>query len=132
MGHGRHHQHHQQHESEEVETGNPNHKNRSLPLPVLIEILKQKTGKDDIDVGKIRPTLFDMFGEDSSPKIKKFMKVLFTKFQKGGGQSGEGGSASGLMSVVGSLAQEFLKQKLEDNDEEYVKPAMETEVVFIK
>ncbi|KAF3325480.1 metacaspase-5-like protein [Carex littledalei] len=128
VGHGRHHQHHRQHEPEEVETTDPNHKNRSLPLPVLIEILKQKTGKDDIDVGKIRPTLFDMFGEDSSPKIKKFMKVLFTKFQKGGGQSGEGGSGSGLMSVVGSLAQEFLKQKLEDNDEEYVKPAMETKV----
>jgi hypothetical protein len=68
-----------------------------------------------------------MFGEDSSPKIKKFMKVLFSKFQEGG-QSGEGGSG-GFMSVVGSLAQEFLKQKLNDNDEEYVKPALETKVL---
>ncbi|KAJ4809360.1 Metacaspase [Rhynchospora pubera] len=128
-GHGHHRQHHRHQESEQVETTNPSGghiKNRSLPLPTLIEMLKQKTGKDDIDVGKIRPTLFDMFGEDSSPKVKKFMKVLFTKFQEGG-QSGEGGSG-GFMSVVGSLAQDFLKQKLQDNDEDYVKPALETKV----
>ncbi|GKV53557.1 hypothetical protein SLEP1_g60076, partial [Rubroshorea leprosula] len=31
-------------------------KNKSLPLSTLIEILKQKTGKDDIDEGKLRPT----------------------------------------------------------------------------
>lgn len=56
------------------------------------------------------------------------MKVLFSKFQEGG-QSGEGGSG-GFMSIVGSLAQDFLKQKLNDNDEQYVKPAMETEVIL--
>ncbi|KAG9141402.1 hypothetical protein Leryth_001844 [Lithospermum erythrorhizon] len=28
------------------------------------------TGNDDIDVGKLRPTLFDVFGEDASPKCK--------------------------------------------------------------
>ncbi|KAK2654473.1 hypothetical protein Ddye_014329 [Dipteronia dyeriana] len=101
-------------------------KNKSLPLSTLIEILKQKTGKDDIDVGKLRPTLFDMFGEDSSPKVKKFMKVIFTKLQHGDGESGSGGG--GLLGMVGNLAQEFLKHKLEDNDEGYAKPAMETEV----
>ncbi|KAK3219127.1 hypothetical protein Dsin_013097 [Dipteronia sinensis] len=101
-------------------------KNKSLPLSTLIEILKQKTGKDDIDVGKLRPTLFDMFGEDSSPKVKKFMKVIFTKLQHGDGESGSGGG--GLLGMVGNLAQEFLKHKLEDNNEGYAKPAMETEV----
>ncbi|KAK0595094.1 hypothetical protein LWI29_003490 [Acer saccharum] len=101
-------------------------KNKSLPLSTLIEILKQKTGKDDIDVGKLRPTLFDMFGEDSSPKVKKFMKVIFTKLQHGDGESGSGGG--GLLGMVGNLAQEFLKHNLEDNDEGYAKPAMETKV----
>ncbi|TXG71406.1 hypothetical protein EZV62_006341 [Acer yangbiense] len=101
-------------------------KNKSLPLSTLIEILKQKTGKDDIDVGKLRPTLFDMFGEDSSPKVKKFMKVIFTKLQHGDGKSGSGGG--GLLGMVGNLAQEFLKHKLEDNDEGYAKPAMDTKV----
>ena len=99
-------------------------KNKSLPLSTLIEILKQKTGKDDIDVGKLRPTLFDMFGEDSSPKVKKFMKVIFSKLQQGDGESGGGG----LLGMVGNLAQEFLKHKLEDNDEGYAKPAMNTKV----
>ncbi|CBI24133.3 unnamed protein product, partial [Vitis vinifera] len=75
-------------------------KSRSLPLSTLIEILKQKTGKDDIDVGKLRPTLFDVFGEDASPKVKKFMNVVMNKLQQGG----------------------------EENNEDYAKPALETEV----
>lgn len=100
-------------------------KNRSLPLSTLIDILKQKTGKDDIDVGKLRPALFDVFGEDASPKVKKFMKVILNKLQHGDGASGEHG---GIMGLVGSLAQEFLKQKLDENDEGYAKPALETPV----
>ncbi|PKA62839.1 Metacaspase-5 [Apostasia shenzhenica] len=101
-----------------------NAKNRSLPLSTLIEILKQKTGKEDIDVGNIRPTLFDMFGEDSSPKVKKFMNLIMQKLSGHG--SGEGGS--GFMGIVGSLAVEFLKQKLDENDENYAKPALKTGV----
>lgn len=131
---GHHHirSHHQAVEEEDNDdsahfSGHVHHiKNRSLPLSTLIEILKQKTGKEDIDVGKIRPTLFDMFGEDASPKIKKFMKVLLNKLQEG--RSGEGGGGGGLMGMVGSLAQEFLKHKLDENDDEYVKPALETKV----
>lgn len=134
LRHGRH--HHSRHQEEdfedrEVEGGGYGDwayfKSKSLPLPTLIEILKQKTGKDDIDVGKLRPTLFDVFGEDASPKVKKFMKVIMNKIQEhgSGGGNGEGG---GLMGIVGNLAQEFLKQKLEDNDEDYAKPALETHV----
>ncbi|CAI9760209.1 unnamed protein product [Fraxinus pennsylvanica] len=100
-------------------------KNKSLPMSTLIEILKQKTGKDDIDVGNIRPTLFDAFGEDSSPKVKKFMNVIMSKLQHQGEGEGEGG---GFLGMVGSLAQQFLQQKLEENDESYAKPALETHV----
>ncbi|KAL5226383.1 hypothetical protein ABZP36_014648 [Zizania latifolia] len=98
-------------------------KNRSLPLSTLIEMLKEKTGKDDIDVGSIRMTLFNIFGDDASPKVKKFMKVMLGKFQQG--QSGEQG---GLMGMVGALAQEFLKAKLEGNEEQAFKPATEQEI----
>nr|XP_016509900.1 PREDICTED: metacaspase-4-like [Nicotiana tabacum] len=109
----------------ETEDGDQVHvKNKSLPLSTLIEILKQKTGKDDIDVGKLRPTLFDVFGEDASPKVKKFMKVIFNKLQHGNGE----GESGGFLGMVGNLAQEFLKQKLDENDESYAKPAMETHV----
>ncbi|XP_052206539.1 metacaspase-5-like [Diospyros lotus] len=128
LGH-RHRRHDEDSEDREAEAGYGDRgylKNKSLPLSTLIEILKQKTGKDDIDVGKLRPTLFDMFGEDASPKVKKFMKVILNKIQQSGGEgSGEGG---GIMGMVGSLAQEFFKQKLEDNDEGYAKPAMKTQV----
>ncbi|CAN8233657.1 unnamed protein product [Cochlearia groenlandica] len=95
-------------------------KAKSLPLSTLIDILKQQTGNDDIEVGKIRPSLFDAFGDDSSPKVKKFMKVILGKLQGGGGEEG------GLMGMLGKLASGFLEGKL--NDEEYVKPAMQTEV----
>uniref|UniRef100_A0A1J3IW99 Metacaspase-4 n=1 Tax=Noccaea caerulescens TaxID=107243 RepID=A0A1J3IW99_NOCCA len=96
-------------------------KDKSLPLATLIDILKQQTGNDDIEVGKIRPSLFDAFGDDSSPKVKKFMKVILGKLQAGNG--GEGG---GLMGMLGKLASGFLEGKL--NDEDYTKPAMQTEV----
>ncbi|KAL0310829.1 UNVERIFIED_CONTAM: Metacaspase-5 [Sesamum angustifolium] len=56
-------------------------KNKALPLPTLIEILQQRTGKNDIDVGNLRPTLFDVFGDDASPKVKKFMKFILTNFR---------------------------------------------------
>ncbi|ESQ27184.1 hypothetical protein EUTSA_v10018618mg [Eutrema salsugineum] len=95
-------------------------KDKSLPLQTLIDILKEQTGNDDIEVGKIRPSLFDAFGDDSSPKVKKFMKVILGKLQAGNGEEG------GLMGMLGKLASGFLEGKL--NDEDYVKPAMQTEV----
>jgi len=96
-------------------------KSRSLPVSSLIGMLKQQTGKEDIDVGKIRPTLFDAFGEDASPKVKKFMKVLLKTLR---GEDGEGD----ILDVVGSLALEFMKQKLDEYDEDYAKPALDFEV----
>ncbi|XP_021299552.1 metacaspase-5 [Herrania umbratica] len=122
--------HHQRRDEEEVDDRGVGDdyaergyvKSRSLPLSTLIEMLKQKTGKDDIDVGKLRPTLFDVFGEDASPKVKKFMKIIMNKLQQGNGEGG-----GGFLGMVGNLAQEFLKQKL-DGDEGYGQPALETQV----
>lgn len=55
--------------------------NRSLPLHSMINMLKQETGKDDIEVGNIRTTLYDVFGEDASPNVKKFMDSQETEGQ---------------------------------------------------
>jgi hypothetical protein len=112
-------------ETREVESVVDAHiKNRSLPLSTLIEMLKEQTGKDDINVGSIRMTLFHLFGDDASPKIKKFMKVMLRKLQQG--QHG------GVVGVVGALAlEEFLKTKLENNTEEEMgalQPAMDQKV----
>lgn len=131
---GFHHHHNRDSETEreiviESEYGDQTHvKSRSLPISTLIDILKQKTGKDDIDVGKLRPTLFDVFGEDSSPKVKKFMNVIINKLQNhgGNGEGTEGGG--GFLGMVGGLAMDFLKTKLDENDENYAKPALETPV----
>ncbi|CAF2207476.1 unnamed protein product [Brassica rapa subsp. narinosa] len=84
---------------------------RSLPLDTLIDMLKQETGKDDIEVGKIRTTLFDMFGEDSSPKVKKFMNVILSNLQETTtGQTSQGD----ILESVANLTQEFLEQKIND------------------
>jgi len=124
-----HHEHKDRHEFDEGETreieyrGRGHVKNRSLPLSTLIEILNEKTGRHDIDVGKIRPALFDIFGDDASPKVKKFVKVLVTKLQSADNKGG-------LLGAIGNLAQQFLKQKLDGSDEgsEYVKPALKEKV----
>ncbi|EOA34522.1 hypothetical protein CARUB_v10022065mg [Capsella rubella] len=89
---------------------------RSLPLETFIDMLKQETGNDNIEVGKIRTTLFDMFGEDSSPKVKKFMNVILSNLQETIATSpGE------ILGSIENLAQEFLEQKLNDD----VKPAIQ-------
>lgn len=106
-------------ESRYINTADAHVKNRSLPLSTLIEILKEKTGKDDIDVGSIRLTLFYLFGDDASPKVKKFMKVMLNKLQQG--QHG------GIVGFMGALAQEFLKAKLGGKEEE-LDPAMKQNV----
>ncbi|XP_010417594.1 PREDICTED: metacaspase-7 [Camelina sativa] len=94
-------------------------KSRYLPLERFIALLKQQTGLDNIEIGKIRPTLFDAFGEDSSPKIKKFMKVILTKLREGNYQST-------LLGKIEESARGYIEDKL--NDEDYVKPAMEAHV----
>ncbi|KAL8469322.1 hypothetical protein ACS0TY_032231 [Phlomoides rotata] len=126
----RHHKEDKEEEEEEAafegDQGQGYVKNKSLPLSTLIELLQEKTGKEDIDVGKLRPTLFDVFGDDASPKVKKFMNVIFSKL-KGKGD-GQGSGSGGFLGMVGGLAQQFLQQKLEDNDEGYAKPALDTHV----
>lgn len=112
-----------QDETDAQPSGDGHTKNRSLPLSTLIEMLKEQTGKDDIEEGSIRLTLFNVFGDDASPKIKKFMKVMLGKFHEGG--SGEEG---GVMGMVGALAHQFLKAKLDGNEEEVFKPAIEQNV----
>ena len=111
---------HDDSEAEEPSVTDGHAKNRSLPLSTFIEMLKEQTGKDDIEVGSIRMTLFSLFGDDASPKIKKFMKVMLGKLQQG--QQG-----GGVVGFVGALAQELLKAKLQGKQED-LKPAMEQEV----
>ncbi|KAK9697357.1 hypothetical protein RND81_08G032300 [Saponaria officinalis] len=108
---------------EDVYEGNRGYvKSRLLPLSTLIDMLKEKTGKDDIDVGRLRPTLLDIFGDDASPKVKKFMKV------ESHGEDVKKGSCSclgGILSTIGDLVTSFSKKKSENNDDDYTKLASE-------
>ncbi|XP_015891676.3 metacaspase-5 [Ziziphus jujuba] len=96
-------------------------KNRALPLPTLIAILNEKTGKDEnkVDVGNLRSTLFKIFGDEVSPKVKKSMNKNKNKnkAQINAKVEGENGGSKGYSSqgMVGSKAQVFLKlqRKLE-------------------
>ncbi|GJM88962.1 hypothetical protein PR202_ga05549 [Eleusine coracana subsp. coracana] len=55
--------------------------NRSLPLSTFIEMLRYRTGKHDVGVGSIRTTLFHHFGEEASPKVKRFVKAMVGKLR---------------------------------------------------
>lgn len=52
---------------------------RYLLMESFINVFKEKIGKDNIEIGKIRLIFFDVFGEDVSFKVKKFIKVMFIK-----------------------------------------------------
>eukprot|EP00246_Nothoceros_aenigmaticus_P006211 TRINITY_DN18_c0_g1_i1.p1 TRINITY_DN18_c0_g1~~TRINITY_DN18_c0_g1_i1.p1 ORF type:complete len:419 (-),score=57.52 TRINITY_DN18_c0_g1_i1:351-1607(-) len=96
--------------SEEVEGV----KNKTLPLDVLTQILSQRTGQQ-VDVGNIRTSLFDMFGEDSSGTVKTFVGFALQQLQNQQGGAEGGG--------VWGLAQQFLAAKLNDAGDDYAKPA---------
>ncbi|KAH7440974.1 hypothetical protein KP509_03G018900 [Ceratopteris richardii] len=102
-------------------------KNKSLPLDTFIEMLGDRTGRRDIEVGSIRPTLYDTFREDSSSKVKKFVQVLTSRLQE---RSVGDEEESGFMGMINSLAGQFLQAKLDetDNSDAYVQPAMETDL----
>ena len=82
-------------------------KNKSLPLDILLDMLKQKSRKDDVRVGNIRTTLFDMFRDDASSTVKKFVRSLM-----GGDNNEQGGG--GCIGLVGSVATQIVKQIVED------------------
>ncbi|KAI0527395.1 hypothetical protein KFK09_002995 [Dendrobium nobile] len=44
---------------------------RALPIPILVELLKESTGKEDIHEGNIRSTIIDAFGDSASPRLAK-------------------------------------------------------------
>ncbi|KAJ4754522.1 Metacaspase 8 [Rhynchospora pubera] len=113
-------------EVEEREHAGGHVKSRSLPLSTLIEMLKENSGKDDVDVGNIRPTLYHMFGKDASPKFKKFMKVLFKRLQEGRLSEG-GGGHGGIIGLLSGVAHEVLKIK-DDKEDEEVEVETEEEV----
>ncbi|XP_014499480.1 metacaspase-6-like [Vigna radiata var. radiata] len=99
---------HQEQQEEETTV-----KNRSLPPSTLSDILQQKTG-NDIETGNLRRTLFHIFGEDASPKVKKFSNLVMNKLQHV--KSGESGGHR--IEGVSDLAQKFFEQKLNyDGDE---------------
>ncbi|KAJ6853323.1 metacaspase-4-like [Iris pallida] len=85
-------------------------KKRSLRLSNLIEILKQKTGREDIVPGNVRSALFDIFGDDASPSIKKSMN----KLQHGARDRDIGCVVGGLMSVAWSVMKNIFQQKSEE------------------
>ena len=86
-------------------------KNKSLPLHLLLDILKRKSGKDDVRVGNIRTTLFDIYGEDSSSIVKRFVRSL-----KGGDSNEQGGD--GFMGLVGSPTTQISNQSFEEEPSE--------------
>eukprot|EP00850_Spirogloea_muscicola_P012922 SM000085S23272 [mRNA] locus=s85:459863:472570:+ [translate_table: standard] len=98
--------------------GAPQHAKKAIPLDMLMQILSQRSGQD-VGVGNIRTSLFQMFGDDASPMVKTFVKVLaqyagshFGGSSSGIGAGGGGGSSGGLFGMVEGAALSYLKQQL--------------------
>jgi hypothetical protein len=49
---------------------------------MLTQILSERTGHR-VDVGNIRTTLFDMFGDQASPSVKIFADLVLQQLQVG-------------------------------------------------
>jgi hypothetical protein len=93
--------------------------NRSLPLSTFIQMLKDKTGRHDVGVGSIRTTLFHHFGDEASPKVKRFMKVMAGKLRHDGKDEAEQSHAPAPREAE-ALAQE---QDTHSVEEVYAGPA---------
>lgn len=55
-------------------------KSREIPVAMLTQILSERTGHK-VDIGNIRTTLFDMFGDDASPAVKTFAKIALDQLR---------------------------------------------------
>lgn len=81
--------------------------NRSLPLSTFIQMLRDKTGRHDVGVGSIRTTLFHHFGDEASPKVKRFMKaMLLGKLRHDGKEAEEQSRVPREAEVEETLAQD--------------------------
>ncbi|KAL5723065.1 hypothetical protein ACHQM5_006509 [Ranunculus cassubicifolius] len=85
--------------------------NRSMPISILIQMLRRKTGKTDITEGNLKTSLFEIFGDNMSPKIKQTMKYIVDRIQ--GRLNGGSGGNHKLLGAVGKLAMDFAKLKME-------------------
>jgi hypothetical protein len=103
-------------ESQYMEETGHQVKNKNLDINSLTEILSQRTGHE-VQVGNIRTTLFDMFGDDASPKVKTFVSVILNQLQSGAGEGG-------FMGMVSGMAGQFLKSKLESDSPDHVSSLM--------
>eukprot|EP01018_Ginkgo_biloba_P039149 Gb_08838 [translate_table: standard] len=93
-------------------------KNKFLPLASLLEILREKTGNAEIEVGKIRVALYDLFGDKASSNVKVFVNSLLKKLRSDINETAGTDHAAAL---------ELLKQNLEkaQDSSEYARPALD-------
>ncbi|CAM6020532.1 unnamed protein product [Sphagnum balticum] len=61
--------------------GAPQSRNKNLDINTLTEILSQRTGQD-VKVGNIRTTIFDVFGDQASSSVKTFVNAIFSHLQR--------------------------------------------------
>lgn len=77
-------------------------KGRSLPFSTLIEILKQKSGKEEISRGELSSTLTEIFGEDSSLKVQEFIQQHREQREEGSAEFEECNAGDGKRGLPAS------------------------------
>lgn len=81
-------------------------KGKAVSSERLVEILSERKG-EAVDVGNIRTTLYDFYGEESSAKVKVFVNATARRVQSGEDE-------------VNTLAAQFLRQRLDELGDDYL------------
>ncbi|KAH9295081.1 hypothetical protein KI387_038669 [Taxus chinensis] len=90
-------------------------KSKFIPVESFVEILKEKTGNSQLEVGDIRSALFYLFGGDASSNVKRHVKYMLDHKK-----NGESGAYNQLLMSKAKKDGGWLMQALVSEEEESV------------
>lgn len=115
-----------EHHDEEAEVAAPRDDPvKEMSVETLEELLSERTGQN-VTMGTIRTTLYDMFLEEASPTVKVFVNHIKERLSDGVSEE----EIVELYGETGYMAVAYLKQKIDDesiDNDEYFRTSQEVD-----